>query len=165
MEFRNSVRPNQYTNCPCDPLPVKVHRLWMKMQRTMFSFHSLAIQEVVDSYAVVKSELNKMTCTSVGQKKSESLQELKPWPPELRAGALSTELWAVCPLSYGRSIHWAFFIQKYRYLVGYFGSFSNKKKLRIAGFFAYLCNKRLKPSLHCVQLVMLIGLSGVQFSL
>ena len=50
----------------------------MKMQRAMFSFHSLAIQEVVDSYAVVKSELNKMTCTSVGQKKSESLQELKP---------------------------------------------------------------------------------------
>ena len=37
-------------------------------------------------------------------------------------------------------------------------SFSNKQKLRIAGFFAslffitYLCNKRVKPSIHCVHL-------------
>ena len=67
---------------------------------------------------------------------------------------LSTELWTVCPLSYARSIHWAmgslstepwavyllsFFIQKYRYL-GSLGSFGNKQKLRIAGFFSYLCN-------------------------
>ena len=38
------------------------------------------------------------------------------------------------------------------------GSFGNKQMLRIAGFFrslpvlTYLCNKRLKPSIHCVQL-------------
>ena len=37
-------------------------------------------------------------------------------------------------------------------------SFGNKQNLKIAGFFAslpflaYLCNKRLKPSIRCVQL-------------
>ena len=45
------------------------------------------------------------------------------------------------------------------HLTGFFlGSFGNKQKLKIAGFFAslpfptYLCNKRLKSSIHCVQL-------------
>ena len=38
------------------------------------------------------------------------------------------------------------------------GSFANKQKLKIAGFFAslpflaYFCNNRLNPSIHCVQL-------------
>ena len=33
----------------------------MEMLRAMFSFHSLAIQEVGDSYAIVKSELINIT--------------------------------------------------------------------------------------------------------
>ena len=44
-----------------------------------------------------------------------------------------------------------------------FGSFGNKEKRRIAAFFAslpfitYLCNERLKPSIHCVQLLRKIA--------
>ena len=45
------------------------------------------------------------------------------------------------------------------HLTGFFrGSFGNKQKLKIAGFFAslpfvtYRCNKILKPSTHCIQL-------------